>query len=1029
MSNTSSSTSEEGEDADEGVDEGEDDDDEDEDAFFDEEQDALAFVQGMEASDRLPFELLRDRSRNRHRQVDAMMITTGDGGDDVEPRVGGAKALPAAEKERLSRKVEEGDDDDSDEGAPQLALLAPPASRRTKKKTPTTEKDVPPGKTKQKAKAKQQQRSSMVDDYPDSDEDHVPDEFNEALAEQLGLLPQSQRRKGHRARRDLPEAVNKKLGEANLAFATNRTQEAIALCQEVIQAAPNHPDAYELMGSVYEEIDAKKSLNFLLIAAVLTRKSTSLWHRLANLSMQQGLLRQGVFCLSEVIKRDKKDMDARYDRAMVFVSLRQHRKAAADLEKVRSMRPEHPEVAKQLARVYFHIGAHEKAIAVLKTYWDDYPTDMDLTHVNLLAELLSSPEVGAWQETVDVLTKAKRELVGQDMDMPIELEVKLGSALARLGAIDAAEELLEGLFDHPVALFDDLYLAAADAFIVTGHDDKAEPFLRALTEDFDTNTSIEPWRRLAECKTRMEGFGAATIIWRAYTDSLDDESPYLVHAVMALADALRAAGDEEGAAQALGRLNEELPGAVEMVPGGVEEEREHDLLARASILRACGRDDLLINLSLPSLEATLAALETSDRAVDGRVTKRGRKKRKEGAMGNELTAAAAVAAAEEEDAVIIGYVGDGRRRRRPSGGIGGSGRTRKKTASRGDDEDDEMEMVEEDEEDGKRSGANNNNRGLLRMHAPLLPTLLKDTAPFQLLVDTVTAMIRMGRYAEAHNLADFAIEVMGKRNASKSRRDCMRILDSQAIAAQGEYVQAFLSLKIAALKWPFSTAIWNTFSQIQTGSGGLRNIPRFLTPLRHHHPTSLPLILAAGHSSLSNGAYLTALGDYFQAYRLASDEPLVLFCIAIALINQASSKLAPDRHTAVLQGFGFLCDYARWRGAGDSGECGYNLGRAAQQFSLNYLAVPLYERALEAAKERDSAEEEKGDEEKGMDGDDKQLAQTPDTTKNTSSTTTTPFREEDFDVSREAAFNLALIYKASGAAGLAKSIMKRYLTF
>lgn len=48
--------------------------------------------------------------------------------------------------------------------------------------------------------------------------------------------------------------------------------------------------------------------------------------------------------------------------------------------------------------------------------------------------------------------------------------------------------------------------------------------------------------------------------------------------------------------------------------------------------------------------------------------------------------------------------------------------------------------------------------------------------------------------------------------------------------------------------------------------------------------------------------------------RVAPQEPLVLLCIAAALLNQAATKRVPNRHRAVLQAFAFLQEYsdARW---------------------------------------------------------------------------------------------------------------------
>lgn len=74
-------------------------------------------------------------------------------------------------------------------------------------------------------------------------------------------------------------------------------------------------------------------------------------------------------------------------------------------------------------------------------------------------------------------------------------------------------------------------------------------------------------------------------------------------------------------------------------------------------------------------------------------------------------------------------------------------------------------------------------------------------------------------------------------------------------------------------------------------------------------------------------------------------------------------------------------------------EASYNLARAAQHLGLAHVAVPLYERALRAAPPP-------------------QQAQQPGAA----------------DLRREAAHNLALIYRESGSNALARAVIREHLT-
>ena len=71
-------------------------------------------------------------------------------------------------------------------------------------------------------------------------------------------------------------------------------------------------------------------------------------------------------------------------------------------------------------------------------------------------------------------------------------------------------------------------------------------------------------------------------------------------------------------------------------------------------------------------------------------------------------------------------------------------------------------------------------------------------------------------------------------------------------------------------------------------------------------------------------------------------------------------------------------------------EAAYNLGRAAHQLGLLHVAAPFYERAL-AVRSPDGAREH--------------------------------------CVAREAAHNLALLYRATGARALARTVMRQHLVF
>ncbi|GFH29305.1 uncharacterized protein HaLaN_27943, partial [Haematococcus lacustris] len=158
-----------------------------------------------------------------------------------------------------------------------------------------------------------------------------------------------------------------------------------------------------------------------------------------------------------------------------------------------------------------------------------------------------------------------------------------------------------------------------------------------------------------------------------------------------------------------------------------------------------------------------------------------------------------------------------------------------------------------------------------------------------------------------------------------------------------------------------------------------------------------------GHSYAMFRNYTEALAEYWQAFRYWSSEPLLMLCLGCAYLGLASSRKAPDRNQAVLQGFTLLQMYERQRG--NLHESSYNIGRAAHQLGLSHIAHHYYQRSLAAAPQHD--EDDAGCSPSDQSPDRWGLGGPP---------------PSSLDLSREVAHNLALLYKQSGAIHLAQDV-------
>ncbi|KAI7842713.1 hypothetical protein COHA_003644 [Chlorella ohadii] len=805
----------------------------------------------------------------------------------------------------------------------------------------------------------------------------VDEIWDDDLAEQMGLQPANSRKKQRNRqrwrkkadargvkRRDIPEAVSVLLGEANLLYATGQHHEAIAKLMDVIRMSPNLPDPYHTLGLLHEAVgDVKKSLDFYMIAVHLTPKDLSLWKRLAQLSTQQGLVRQAIYCYTQILKRDKEDLDARYDRAMLYADMEENRKAIEGLEQVQAARPDHSEVPKALARLFHRTGQSAKAVQVLQAHISNFPGQTDLTHVNILAELYC--EAGQWAPALAICQRAERELLAPDEQLPVDLKVKAGAAHAYLGDVAAAVEefnvVLQASTEEPVDVCADLYMDAGSVLLNVGQPDKALPFLRALAEVPEVS-GPEVWARLALCHRSLDQPEQALDVYQTVVRQLGPDHPGYIDAVVALAEQHR----ELGQAAEADRVLDELEALVRSQDMPADHAAAYAfVLRRANILYACGKSDAFLDVTLPVLGATLRALDAEHRQVVGEEDRKLQKRLKY--LGERMRGRGP----QEEGGVFVGYQKYDRRKKH---------------------------IRELDEKaaailaaQGAVSGAESEGEDEGGPSALVMRELLKEEPAFNLLLQTGQVLLAQKQFQETRELLQAALDVCGKRWGDKWKKDAVRLLLFEALLGLRDFGAAMQSLRPVTLRWPFAPLVWNAFGRYLTETGGVRAAAKFLAPLRQRHPTCLPLMLMVGHCHLLNTSYAEALGEYFHAYRVSPHEPLVLLCIAAALLNQAATKKVADRHRAVLQAFAFLQEYGDRRR--NPQEAAYNLGRAAHHFGLLHIAVPYYERVLESAPPPSAA------------------AAGP-----------------SFDLRRDAAFNLSLIYKSSGADALARQLLRQHLT-
>ncbi|EAY80569.1 hypothetical protein OsI_35750 [Oryza sativa Indica Group] len=180
---------------------------------------------------------------------------------------------------------------------------------------------------------------------------------------------------------------------------------------------------------------------------------------------------------------------------------------------------------------------------------------------------------------------------------------------------------------------------------------------------------------------------------------------------------------------------------------------------------------------------------------------------------------------------------------------------------------------------------------------------------------------------------------------------------------------------------------------------------KFLLRTREEKTDCVPPIIISGHRFTAISQHQSAARDYLEAYKLNPENPFINLCVGSALINLALGFRLQNKNQCIVQALAFLFRYLRL--CDNSQEALYNIARAYHHVGLNTLAAIYYEKAL------------------AVEVKDYPIPRLP---YEENSCAQQDLKPGYCDVRREAAFNLHLIYKKSGADDLARRILRTYCT-
>jgi len=257
------------------------------------------------------------------------------------------------------------------------------------------------------------------------------------------------------------------------------------------------------------------------------------------------------------------------------------------------------------------------------------------------------------------------------------------------------------------------------------------------------------------------------------------------------------------------------------------------------------------------------------------------------------------------------------------------------------------------------------------------------------------------RYPEFQRLTFSALGSPLFNKSEDTMKEC-EFLCLVASFSNGDSYHAYNFVRDMVVKDATNNRLWNLFNLVISRAEDLRH-NRFLMRFMSRRPDNLALGILNGHNCLVAGTYKYSLGEYMSAFKQdRGKNPLVALMLGLTFIHMACQKFSARKHSLVVQACAFLNTYVKLRGKCQ--ETFYNLGRAMHQLGILPAALHYYKKALEIGP----------------------IIQ-PDTVDKDSSVNDSEPTHNIYDLSRETAHNIALIYQSSGNKELARMYLHKYI--
>jgi len=274
---------------------------------------------------------------------------------------------------------------------------------------------------------------------------------------------------------------------------------------------------------------------------------------------------------------------------------------------------------------------------------------------------------------------------------------------------------------------------------------------------------------------------------------------------------------------------------------------------------------------------------------------------------------------------------------------------------------------------------------------------ISDDAVFASIISGAEVALRLGRIDDASAIVNQALSFSAGSVLTREQTASLRYLKALVSYMTGDLQDASANCRNVLEVFPGSVTVWNMLMHMAVNypralSVGSSKLAKKLVSQSLDQPAHARLVplMASGHVHTWNKKWSIAMHDFLTALTLAPNDHEVTLTAAISLLHMATrNSNEQQRHSWALRAIVLLERSAELNSAHPQRGL-YNLARGLHHLGWSHLARPIYERCLEIASDEND--------------------------------------DGTVNVSREAAYNLSLIYRKAKAHGLARAVLRKYLT-